>query len=150
MNYNEKIHKVYVQYYKILKIFFSKRVPYYDVDDFVHLTFLKIIPKINNIKENILSYLLSVAKNLIIDHFRKNQKVVYYYNLEEIQLSNQDKYLEIELILNKLSHEEREIIKMKIFDGFSFKEISQLKKLNINTVISKFNRAIKKVSKYLL
>lgn len=150
MNYNEKIHKVYVQYYKILKIFFSKRVPYYDVDDFVHLTFLKIIPKINNIKENILSYLLSVAKNLIIDHFRKNQKVVYYYNLEEIQLSNQDKYLEIELILNKLSHEEREIIKMKIFDGFSFKEISQLKKLNINTVISKFTRAIKKVSKYLL
>lgn len=98
----------------------------------------------------ILSILLSVAKNLIIDHFRKNQKVVYYYNLEEIQLSNQDKYLEIELILNKLSHEEREIIKMKIFDGFSFKEISQLKKLNINTVISKFNRAIKKVSKYLL
>lgn len=34
---------------------------------------------------------------------------------------------------------------MKIFDGFSFKEISQFKKLNINTVISKFNRAIKLV-----
>ena len=59
-----------------------------------------------------------------------------------------DKVL-LKTILEELSDEERQIVVLNSLCGFTFLEISRMLELKLSTVLSKYNRTIKKVrSKY--
>jgi RNA polymerase sigma-70 factor (ECF subfamily) len=158
----EKKYKI-EEYYKQTKKYIYNYISKYlsnkeDIEDLVSIVFIKFIDKYNDIKNKgekfIKNYLFKIAKNKLIDFFRVNKKYQTYEitdnikNNESIELDNylQNKLI-IEKLLSNLNDEEREILILKIVDNLTFKEIAALKKTNINTVIWKFNKIIKKLEK---
>lgn len=130
-----------------MKNFFIKKNFVLDVEDLIHQVFIKFMQNIDKVK-NYNSYLFSIARNLMIDMVR-TKKREYPFNNDILTKEELDSKIEFERIISNLSEEERLIIKMKIVDNLTFKEISQILNKNINTVISKFNKAIKKLSKFV-
>ena len=149
---------IYTTYQK-LKKFFSKNLPYQEVEDFIQEVFLKFYrtSKFIIIKKPA-SFIFKIAHNLIIDYYRKKEKIkkeiffndFTYLDNHKTYNNNQDKtFQEIEIlnILESLSEQEKLILKMKIIDKLTFKEISQKLKINTNTLLSKFRRLLKKLQK---
>lgn len=142
-----EVERLYKENYNKLKNFFIKKNFVLDVEDLIHQVFIKFMQNIDKVK-NYNSYLFSIARNLMIDMVR-TKKRVYPINNDILTKEELDSKIEFERIISNLSEEERFIIKMKIVDNLTFKEISQILNKNINTVISKFNKAIKKLSKFV-
>jgi RNA polymerase sigma-70 factor (ECF subfamily) len=158
----EKKYKI-EEYYKQTKKYIYNYISKYlsnkeDIEDLVSIVFIKFIDKYNDIKNKgekfIKNYLFKIAKTKLIDFFRVNKKYQTYEitdnikNNESIELDNylQNKLI-IEKLLSNLNDEEKKILILKIVDNLTFKEIAALKKTNINTVIWKFNKIIKKLEK---
>ena len=86
---------------------------------------------------------------------RKNKKEDYISNdeLNSISQSNSnftdDDKLLLEYLLNKLSDEDRKIIILHDVSGFKHNEISLLLGIPTNTIISKYNRSIKKLNSFI-
>ncbi len=142
-----EVERLYKENYNKLKNFFIKKNFIFDVEDLIHQVFIKFMQNIDRVK-NYNSYLFSIARNLMIDMVR-TKKREYPFNNDILTKEELDSKIEFERIISNLSEEERFIIKMKIVDNLTFKEISQILNKNINTVISKFNKAIKKLSKFV-
>lgn len=64
--------------------------------------------------------------------------------LSDDELSLEESYA-IKTCLTQLSREEREIVVMHTVAGFMHKEIAKIMSLPLGTVLSKYNRAIKKL-----
>jgi RNA polymerase sigma-70 factor (ECF subfamily) len=158
----EKKYKI-EEYYKETKKYIYNYISRYlsnkeDIEDLVSIVFIKFIDKYNDIKNKgekfIKNYLFKIAKTKLIDFFRVNKKYQTYEIIDNIKNSESidlDNYLQnkliIEKLLSNLNDEEKEILILKIVDNLTFKEIAALKKININTVIWKFNKIIKKLEK---
>ena len=52
-------------------------------------------------------------------------------------------------ILEELPEDQKEILKMRIFDDLSFKEISEIKKISINTALGRMRYAILNMRKII-
>lgn len=108
-----------------------------------------------------LPWVLRIARNLIIDHFRRAKKmppVPVYINEEgeEIsvfnQLSSPDAPLpgdttqefkkSIRNLINELPADQREVVLMRIYYDMSFKEISEFTKVSINTALGRMRYAL--------
>ncbi|NBQ47556.1 MAG: sigma-70 family RNA polymerase sigma factor [Sphingobacteriia bacterium] len=108
-----------------------------------------------------LPWVLRIARNLIIDHFRRAKKmppVPVYVNEEgeEIsvfnQLSSPDEPLpgdtaqefkkSIRNLINELPPDQREVVLMRIYYDMSFKEISEFTKVSINTALGRMRYAL--------
>ncbi|MCX7758146.1 MAG: sigma-70 family RNA polymerase sigma factor [bacterium] len=155
------IENLYKENYKKLKNFFIKRSLKNESEDLVQQTFKNLIENIQNLKyiHKAPSYIFKIAQNLVIDTLRnKNKNYLLSKDLGKTKNSeNSEKNLEqkiedeieFERIISKLNNDEKIIIRMKIVDNLTFKEISEMLNININTVISKFNRAVRKLAKKL-
>lgn len=115
--------------------------------------------------ERISAWLIKVAKNKIIDSYRKKKTVPFS---DEIIVNNDDPnedlsltdilpdlsllpdeiywqnliWEEIETVLDELPEEQREVFVMNEFDGLSFKEIAEIKNESINTLLSRKRYAV--------
>lgn len=103
------------------------------------------------------TWVYRIATNRTIDFIRKSKryKVVEW---DETIPSVANPYKETELSLKSerltkalmsLSIEEREIVVLKEMDGFTFKEISDIKGINENTVKTKMYSSLKKLRESL-
>lgn len=137
-----------------------KKVAVEDVDDLLNQTFLNFFSTLRstlNSLNNPFSYILKIARNLVIDYYRRKSKEKFSINLEKTNLAKLqdlkqneiDKEIEfedyLEKLLESLSEEEKLILRMKIIEGLSFREISEKLNLKLNTTLSKFNRLLKKI-----
>jgi RNA polymerase sigma-70 factor (ECF subfamily) len=124
----------------------------------------KKLPQYN--EENKLKHWIFIlSKNITMDFFRKNsRKSLPLESQEDDEMSiletlqdNNPQPLEViitnsrkEMLKNaidELSPQERELIYLK--DYLTFKEISEMQKKPIGTLLSKFNRALKKIKKII-
>ncbi len=148
--------------------FIRKRVPEKeDAEDILQDVFFQFVSSFEEIEiiEKISSWLFRTAKNKIIDSYRKKKDI--YLNslkltdktdeedvlmLEEILPdpgnSPEDEYIstliweEIGNALNDLPEEQRDIFIMNEFDGYSFKEISEITGEPVNTLLSRKRYAV--------
>ena len=145
--------EVYNKYYNLISYLISQNVKNNkDVEELVNDTFVNFynnccIKPINNIKY----YLVKSAKNISINFLKKKQ-INYEYNEDYINNYNDynDKtyYDEIMILLEKyLTEEEIKIILLYNVDCYSLKEIANIIKKPYNSVVSIYNRAIKKFKK---
>lgn|GEM_PF-1708596 len=158
----EKKYKI-EEYYKETKKYIYNYISKYlsskeDIEDLVSIVFIKFIDKYNDVKNKgekfIKNYLFKISKTKLIDFFRVNKKYQTYeitYNIKNSKSIDLDNYLQnkliIEKLLSNLNDEEREILILKIVDNLTFRKIAALKRTNINTVICKFSKIIKKLEK---
>lgn len=130
-------------------------------DDIFQDTFIKVINTIRkgtyNEEGKFLPWVMRIAHNLIIDYFRKQAKVNTKRDSDENSIFNRilDTGLNIEnqmisyqieddlhKIILRLPLDQQEIIKLRLFDDLTFKEISEQNNISINTALGRMRYAI--------
>ncbi len=122
-----------------------------DAEDIVHDCYLKIYQSCRNYKKQgkPLAWILTITRNLCLERLRKenrnaNIEIEEWMLVDNENLSNEERMTLRESMMI-LSEEERQIVYLHAVAGLKHREISQVMDKNLATVLSKYNRAIKKL-----
>ena len=142
---------IYESHYQILYNFGLKYLPAPEVEDCIQSVFLYILQhrKASKKVTNVKAYLITSLRNRVIK-FQKNKEVNFAIieNLliaEQISISKEHLVLEVQKILQKLTPRENEIIKLKYFQNYKNKEISELLGIKYQTVRNILHSAFVKI-----
>jgi RNA polymerase sigma-70 factor (ECF subfamily) len=130
-------------------------------EDLFQDTFIKVINTLRsgNYREEgkFSQWIMRIARNLIIDYFRKNQKMNFVENNTEGDIFDgfSEPSMSIEqAIITKQIHEtlrclvtllpkeQREVLTMRLYQDMSFKEIATQTNVSINTALGRMRYAI--------
>lgn len=151
---NHAFEVLYNKYSRLIYVCINRYVQTKeDTEELTQDVFLKVYNSRDRLDEtrNIKYYLTVTARNTALD-FLKKKRLQYDNNEESInQFPDQEvqsNYLDIVASLEQyLSKEEIAIIMDKLICDYTFKEIADMRKMPIGTVMSKYSRAIKKFKK---
>ncbi len=137
-------------------------------DDIFQDTFIKVIKtlKSNSYNEEgkFLPWVMRIAHNLVVDHFRRNKKMPMYRETEEFSIfsimSDDVPNIESQLITNQvesdlrklideLPADQKEVLIMRMYQDLSFKEISELTDVSINTALGRMRYALMNLRKVI-
>jgi RNA polymerase sigma-70 factor (ECF subfamily) len=146
---------------KIFGLIYSKVLDRDISDDIFQDTFIKVIKTLKgnsyNEEGKFLPWVMRIAHNLVIDHFRKTKKMPMYRETEEFSIfsimSDNSPNIENRIItdqvekdlvklLNELPDDQREVVEMRIYQDLSFKEISESTGVSINTALGRMRYAL--------
>lgn len=153
---------------KIYGFIYSK-MPDRDVaDDIFQDTFIKVIKtlKSNSYNEEgkFLPWVMRIAHNLIVDHYRKNKKMPMLRETEEFSIFSilSDNSLNVEgriiteaiekdlqKIIQELPTDQKEVLEMRIYQDLSFNEIAELTGVSINTALGRMRYALMNLRKII-
>lgn len=130
-------------------------------EDIFQDTFLKVINTLKSGKYNeegkFFPWVQRIAHNLAIDHFRREKKMKTISPSEDfdifsvLQLKDenvQDKIVreqiesDVQRLVEYLPEEQKEVVYMRIYKDLSFKEISDLTGVSINTALGRMRYAL--------
>lgn len=130
-------------------------------EDILQETFLKVIKTLKKGRYNeqgkFLPWLMRIAYNLSIDHFRKISKTRFVrsnddFNVFDIVKDSSDsveqemikeKILsDVKKIIYKLPPLQREVLKMRYYSNMSFNEIAETCNISINTALGRMRYAL--------
>jgi RNA polymerase sigma-70 factor (ECF subfamily) len=107
-----------------------------------------------------LPWAIRIAHNLVIDHFRKDQHMPMQRDTEEYsifdfmpqrsrnaveEIIHEEKINKVRQLIAQLPFEQREVVIMRQYGELSFKEISKILNININTALGRMHYAILKM-----
>ena len=146
---------------RIFSFIFSKVKDRDLTDDLFQETFIKVINTIRkdnyNEEGKFLPWVLRIAHNLVIDHFRKSNKIQFQRDQEEYSIFSrvEDPAMNIEsqmiteqieddlhTLILRLPDDQQEIIRLRLYDDLSFKEIAELSGISINTALGRMRYAV--------
>lgn len=126
-----------------------------NAEDVMQDTYLKIIPasKIYNPQGKPISWILTIAKNLALMSLRSEKKTNTSIddlenNIEFSQKDETEDKLILNLAISKLADDEKQIVILHS-SGVKHREIASFLNMPLSTVLSKYNRALKKLKKIL-
>lgn len=130
-------------------------------EDLFQETFIKVVNTLKLGKYNhegkFLPWVKRIAHNLAIDHFRKLKKLNEVHNRDEYDLIGnipeesmniEDSLVNAQILgslkglVDELPEEQKEVIKMRIYMGLSFKEIADETNVSINTSLGRMRYAL--------
>jgi RNA polymerase sigma factor (sigma-70 family) len=131
-------------------------------EDLFQDTFVKVIKSLQEGKYQdngrILSWIVRIAHNLIIDHYRREKQLNTYSNGDYgIDLFNSTKYSDetieqaliseqiikdVRKLVDILPDDQKEIIMLRHYGGLSFKEIADQTNVSINTALGRMRYAL--------
>jgi len=137
-------------------------------NDIFQDTFIKVIKTLKsrayNEEGKFLPWVMRIAHNLIIDHYRKNKKMPMFRETEEFSifsimsddsLTIENKIIreQVEIDLKKLIEElpadQKEVLVMRMYQDMSFKEISEITGVSINTALGRMRYALMNMRKVI-
>ncbi|RZJ34054.1 MAG: sigma-70 family RNA polymerase sigma factor [Flavobacterium sp.] len=137
-------------------------------DDIFQDTFIKVIKtlKSNSYNEEgkFLPWVMRIAHNLIVDHFRRNKKMPMFRETEEFSIfsvmSDNSPNIESRIItsqvesdlhklIDELPADQKEVLVMRMYQDMSFKEISELTGVSINTALGRMRYALMNLRKVI-
>ncbi len=132
---------------------YSKTANRADAEDAAHDTFLQIWKSAPSYKPQgkPLAWIFTIEMNLLRVQFSRASRLVFLDETIQDKASDDnftDEVINKEFlgqILLSLGEEEREIISLHIVSGLKHREIAKLLGKPLSTVLSKYNRAIKKL-----
>ena len=153
---------------KIFGFIYSKIADRDISNDIFQDTFIKVIRtlKSNSYNEEgkFLPWVMRIAHNLIIDHFRKNKKMPMFRETEEFSIfsimTDNSQTIENRMIteqvekdlkklIEELPSDQKEVLVMRIYQDLSFKEISELTGVSINTALGRMRYALMNLRKVI-
>lgn len=130
-------------------------------EDVFQDTFIKVIKTLKkgnyNEEGKFLPWVMRIGHNLVIDHFRKSNRMPTFKNTEEFdifsvlgdgnlnaekKLIQEQIYNDIREVVNELPEEQKEVLVMRIYKDMSFKEISENTGVSINTALGRMRYAL--------
>ena len=130
-------------------------------EDIFQDTFMKVIRTLKkgayNEEGKFLPWVMRIAHNLVIDHFRKHNRMPMYNSKESYNIFsllgddklNAEKQLIKEQIdsdllkmIKELPGDQQEVLEMRIYKDMSFKEISDNTGVSINTALGRMRYAL--------
>ena len=130
-------------------------------EDIFQDTFIKVIRTLKNGLYNeegkFLPWIMRIAHNLVIDHFRKSNRIPTIENKEEFDIFQfvsdtapnaeniliEDQILkDIQKLIQELPYDQKEVLIMRLYRDMSFKEIAENTKVSINTALGRMRYAI--------
>lgn len=137
-------------------------------DDIFQDTFIKVIKTLKSQSYNeegkFLPWVMRIAHNLVVDHFRKAKKMPFQRETEEYSIFNYmtDNSLNIEgqiiseqvemdltKLLDELPQDQKEVLIMRMYQDLSFKEIADLTGVSINTALGRMRYALLNLRKII-
>ena len=137
-------------------------------EDIFQDTFIKVIKtlKSNSYNEEgkFLPWVMRIAHNLIVDYFRKNKKMPMFRETEEFSIfsimTDNNPNIEAQMItsqvendlqklIDELPNDQKEVLVMRIYQDLSFKEISELTGVSINTALGRMRYALMNLRKVI-
>ncbi|OXA97947.1 RNA polymerase subunit sigma-24 [Flavobacterium oncorhynchi] len=153
---------------KIYGFIYSKIADRDISNDIFQDTFIKVIKtlKSNSYNEEgkFLPWVMRISHNLIVDHFRKTKKMPMYRETEEFSIfsimSDDSLNIENKMILDQvevdlkrlieeLPDDQKEVLVMRMYQDMSFKEISELTDVSINTALGRMRYALMNLRKII-
>jgi RNA polymerase sigma-70 factor (ECF subfamily) len=130
-------------------------------EDIFQDTFIKVIKTLRkgayNEEGKFLPWIMRIAHNLIIDHFRKSNRMPMFegadtYNIfalmgddkldAERQIIKDQIDSDLTVLIDELPEEQREVLIMRIYKDMSFKEISENTGVSINTALGRMRYSL--------
>jgi RNA polymerase sigma factor (sigma-70 family) len=130
-------------------------------DDIFQDTFIKVVNTLRSgtyhDEGKFIQWVMRIAHNLVIDYFRKNQKVHLVYSnddcdvfelIDNLDTSTEDKiikkqiYNDIHLLIKELPEEQKRVLVMRYYADMSFKEIAEKTNVSINTALGRMRYAL--------
>jgi RNA polymerase sigma-70 factor (ECF subfamily) len=134
-------------------------------EDLFQETFVKIINTLKlgayNEEGKFLPWAMRIAHNLVIDHFRRSSKVRMISESSSLKddfnifsvLANDSKNVQEQWVYDELEQQmveliehlpenQKDILKMRIFQDLSFKDIAEMEDISINTALGRMRYAL--------
>lgn len=130
-------------------------------EDLFQDAFIKVVHHLKAGKYNeegkFLPWVMRIAHNLVIDHFRRNKKMPLVRSTDEYDVfatqaqpgKNVEERLvnlqideDVRKLIDKLPPEQKEVVVMRTYLGMSFKEIAEHTEVSINTALGRMRYAL--------
>lgn len=146
---------------KIYSFIYSKVYDRDITEDVFQDTFIKVIRTLKRGKYNeegkFLPWVMRIAHNLVIDHFRKNSRMPKFDNAGEFSIFsvlsdsslNAEKSMikdqvesDVRRVIEELPEDQKQVLLMRMYQDMSFKEISERTGVSINTALGRMRYAL--------
>ena len=130
-------------------------------EDIFQDTFIKVIRTLKkgsyNEEGKFLPWVVRISHNLVIDHFRKSNRMPTFKNTDEFDIFsvlgdgvlNAEKriikeqiHADVRELIKELPEEQKEVLVMRIYKDMSFNEISENTGVSINTALGRMRYAL--------
>ena len=146
---------------RIYSFIYSKVFDRNVAEDIFQDTFIKVINTLKrgayNEEGKFLPWVMRIAHNLVIDHFRKNNRMPKFENNDDFNIfsvlsdgaPNVEKRLvkdqveeDVRRLIQELPEDQRTVLIMRMYKEMSFKEISEQTGVSINTALGRMRYAL--------
>ena len=163
INGNEQSFEILIKRHKqrVYNFIFSKILDRDITEDVFQDTFIKVINTLKRGKYNeegkFLPWVMRIAHNLIIDHFRKAKRIPKFKNTDEFDIFsvlgdgelNAEKQMikeqilsDVRRLVDELPDDQKEVLIMRMYKDMSFKEISETTGVSINTALGRMRYSL--------
>ena len=152
---------VYRHKHRIYSFIYSKVYDRDVAEDIFQDTFIKVIRTLKkgayNEEGKFLPWVMRISHNLVIDFFRKNNRMPKFHNTDEFNIFSilSDNSLnaensiikdqvetDVRRLVDELPEDQKEVLLMRIYEDLSFKEISFKTGVSINTALGRMRYAL--------
>ena len=146
---------------KIYNFIYSKVFDRDTAEDIFQETFIKVIKTLKrgvyNEEGKFLPWVMRISHNLVIDFFRKNNRIPIFDNKDEFDifqligdgnLTAEHKMIEeqvvqdLQKLIIELPDDQKDVLTMRLYKDMSFKEIAESTGVSINTALGRMRYAI--------
>ncbi len=146
---------------RIYSFIYSKVYDRDITEDIFQDTFIKVIKTLKRGKYNeegkFLPWVMRISHNLVIDYFRKNNRMPKFDNSSDFDIFSvlSDNSLnaesaiiksqvesDVRRLIEELPEDQREVLLMRMYQDMSFKEISERTGVSINTALGRMRYAL--------
>ena len=163
VNGNERALEMLIIRHKlrIYNFIYSKVFDRDTAEDIFQETFIKVIKTLKrgvyNEEGKFLPWVMRIAHNLVIDFFRKNNRIPTFDNSEEFDIfqlisdgnpSAEKTMIEEQVVedlqnlIHQLPDDQKDVLTMRLYKDMSFKEIAESTEVSINTALGRMRYAI--------
>ena len=130
-------------------------------EDIFQDTFIKVIRTLKkgnyNEEGKFLPWVVRISHNLIIDHFRKSNRMPKFRNTDEFDIFSvigdgvlnaerkiikEQIHEDVRELINELPEEQKQVLVMRMYNDMSFNEISENTCVSINTALGRMRYAL--------
>ncbi len=146
---------------RIYNFIFSKVLNRDIAEDIFQDTFIKVIKTLKrgfyNEEGKFLPWIMRIAHNLVIDHFRRSNRIPKFENNSEYDIFqnlsdsslNAEKSIiknqvstDLQHLVDELPDDQKDVVVMRLYRDMSFKEIAENTGVSINTALGRMRYAI--------